>query len=72
MLDNTVDYEVRFVSSNKLYKTVRYINDFDSIVNRFMVVLFENKKCSLFKQEHIKFVEKVFSVSSYDKEKPAS
>jgi len=71
-LDADVDYEVKFITRNKIYKSFSYVNDFNNTVNRFLVVLKENEKCSLYKEEHIEYKDKVEGTSGYSKEKPAS
>lgn len=71
-LDADVDYEVKFITSNKTYKSFSYVNDFSNTVSRFLVVLTENEKCSLYKEEHVEYHEKEEATSTYSKEKPAS
>jgi len=71
-LDNKVDFEVIFTAENKIYRTVTYLDDNATSKRGFLVVLFENDKYSLFKEERITFNEKVEARTSYDKAKPAS
>jgi TRAP-type C4-dicarboxylate transport system substrate-binding protein len=70
-LDPNWDYEVTFTLTNKIYRAVRYVSDTNISKKRFLVVLSENKKHTLFKEERIKFYEKVEAATSYEKDKPA-
>ena len=70
-LDNNSDYEVIFTSDNKTYRTVNYVTDQDYAKKGFLVVISENDKYSLFKEEKIKFLQKVKATTSYQQDKPA-
>ncbi|APY08744.1 hypothetical protein BWZ20_10700 [Winogradskyella sp. J14-2] len=70
-LDASVTYEVKFLKSNKTYKSLSYVNRYNITVNRFLVVLLENDKCSLYKEEHIEYHEKEEATTNYGSEKPA-
>lgn len=71
ILDINVNYELTFTESNKIYKTISYIDQYDTEIKRFLVVLTENEKCSLYKEELVNFSSKVEATNSYSKEKPA-
>ncbi|MBF8151209.1 hypothetical protein ITJ86_14970 [Winogradskyella sp. F6397] len=70
-LDNNSDYEVTFTLTDKKYKTKTYITESGVSKRGFLVVLSENENHSLFKEERIKYYEKVEATSSYQQNKPA-
>ncbi len=67
-LNPNSDYVVTFTTTNKVYKAVNYVDDNEVSKKGFLVLLSENEKCSLFKEERIKFYEKTVATTSYDKE----
>lgn len=71
VLNPASDYEVVFINTNKIYRGLSYTTEDGVSKTSFLVVLSENEKYTLFKEERVKFYEKVESKSSYDKEKPA-
>lgn len=71
ILDINDNYELTFTESNKVYKTISYIDQYDTEIKRFLVVLTENEKCSLYKEELVNYTDKVEATNSYSKEKPA-
>lgn len=70
-LDPNSNYEVTFTLTNKVYRAVNYVNNNGISKTGFLVVLSENDNFSIFKEERVKFYEKVESKTSYSKEKPA-
>ena len=70
-LNANENFEITFVSSNKTYKTLSYIDN-DGISKRgFLVVLNETDSIAVLKEEVIKFHEEKPSTNGYDKSKPA-
>jgi len=70
-LDNNGDFEIKFTSDNKIYRTINYTTNKNISKRGFLVVLSEDDKHGLFKEERIKFYEKVEAASSYQQDKPA-
>ena len=70
-LDNNVDFEVTFTTPKKIYRSISYVTDKDMSKRGFLVVLSDNDNNSLFKEERIKYYEKVEASSSYQQDKPA-
>jgi len=70
-LDNNGDFEITFTSPKKIYRTISYVTDNNTSKRGFLVVLSDNDNNSLFKEEHIKYYEKVEALSSYQQDKPA-
>lgn len=70
-LDRKAEFEVVFTSTNKTYRAVDYIDQNSNSRREFLVVFSEDKNYSLFKEERIKYFEKVEAISSYQQDKPA-
>jgi hypothetical protein len=70
-LDRKAEFEVVFTSTNKTYRTVDYIDQDSNSRKEFLVVFSEHENHSLFKEERIKYFEKVTAASSYQQNKPA-
>jgi hypothetical protein len=70
-LDNNANYEVTFTSTNKIYKTENYITENGNSKRGFLIVFSEDENYTLYKEEHIKYYEKVEAASSYQQDKPA-
>lgn len=70
-LNNTENFEITFVLSDKTYKTQSYL-DSNGIPKRgFFVVLNETDSLAVLKEEVIRFYEEKPSTNGYDKAKPA-
>lgn len=70
-LDTNSDFEVKFTASNKIYRTESFVDSKGIEKKGFLVLVNENKEYALFKEEIVKFHEKIESTSSYDKGRPA-
>lgn len=70
-LNANESFEITFISSNKTYKTLSYINS-DGISKRgFLVILNKTDSIDVLKEEVIKFYDEKPSTNGYDKAKPA-
>lgn len=65
------DYEVFFLNENKLYKTVNFESDRGITKRGFLVVVSEENDITVYKEEIVKYYDKVQASSSYDQDKPA-
>jgi len=70
-LDKNGNYEVKFTSTNKIYRTENYTTENGNSKRGFLVVFSENENYTLYKEERIKYYEKVEATSSYQQDKPA-
>lgn len=70
-LDNNLDFEIKFTTTNKVYRTEKFINEKGITKKGFLVVVTKKNEYLLLKEETIKFHEKIKAATSYDKSKPA-
>lgn len=70
-LDNTAEYKVIFTGTNKTYVVQDYITSDGMSKRGFLVVIDSKEKYTLFKEERVKFYEKVTAATSYQQDKPA-
>jgi uncharacterized protein with FMN-binding domain len=70
-LDFNDNVEVTFTLTDKKYRAVDYVKENSTSKKGFLVVLSESQNLTLFKEERIKFFEKVEAASSYQQDKAA-
>ena len=70
-LNNTENFEVTFILSDKIYKTHSYVDNNGITKRGFLVVLNETHSLAVLKEEVIRFYEEKPSTNGYDKAKPA-
>lgn len=70
-LNNDEDFEILFTLEEKKYRTETYFSENKQVEKGFLVVIFENENYTLYKEERIKYYDKVKANSSYQEDKPA-